>query len=63
MSRKKSKKQVPGYNVLLIIVLINLLITDCIIWLWFQYSLVDEWLFNDFKTGLIELLKLFSNEH
>ncbi len=63
MSRKKSKKKPSKNSILLIIVLINLLITDFIIWLWFQYSLADEWLFNDLNRIIIEILKPLSNAH
>ena len=63
MRNKKNKKQASGVNFLLIIVLMNVLITDVLIWLWFQYSLADEWLFNDLNRILIELLKPFSNAH
>ena len=55
------QKRYKNSQLLLYIVLANCLITNFIIWLWFKYSLANEWLFNELKRNLIELLTPLAN--
>lgn len=59
--RQKDKDK--SIKLTMLIVLINSIITDLILILWFKYSLAYEWLFFETKTNLIEFLKTLSNAY